>query len=37
MTGTAGTGAGGQINTQTDGKNCGSVGHDCPKIFKLAK
>jgi len=30
MTGTGGSGAGGQvINTQTDGKNCGTVGHDC--------
>ena len=29
MTGTGGAGVGGQINTQTDGKNCGTVGHDC--------
>jgi hypothetical protein len=29
-TGPGGSGAGGQIiNTQTDGKNCGIVGHDC--------
>jgi hypothetical protein len=29
MSGTAGRGMGGQIDTQTDGKNCGVVGHDC--------
>lgn len=29
ITGTGGSGVGGQINTQTDGKNCGAVGHDC--------
>ncbi len=30
MVGAGGTGAGGQIiNTQSDGKNCGTVGHDC--------
>jgi hypothetical protein len=30
VTGSGGSGAGGQIiNTQTDGKNCGTVGHDC--------
>lgn len=29
MPGSGGTGSGGQINTQSDGKNCGAVGHDC--------
>src|SRR3954471_5767401 len=29
ITGLGGNGAGGQINTQFDGKNCGTVGHDC--------
>lgn len=28
-TGLGGSGAGGQINILTDGRNCGAVGHDC--------
>ena len=27
--GTGGRGTGGQVDTQSDGKNCGAIGHDC--------